>query len=315
LARKTGSRVLDRLRDRILVGSYFGRWGPGDRLPSARDVARLESVDRKTAAAAYRTLEAEGLVRIEPRSGVYLSDANREPDGDPLRRLRCRWLEQALNAATDLGLDARSVAAMLDCVLHVQARRVPLVDPDREHGATLALELTRRTGLQFAALAVSEIRARLVDATPPPFVVATPAAGSDFGAAGSRPPVVRATLSPELLSHLQRAVAAGLVDVVVGSPGLARTLARALDQGLVPLPRRVRVTIERDWAEDGDVGLDRKLVFWPGTSAAALSTDGRPVEDLSGWDLLSAATITRVRQEVVRCALRAVSTSNGAGWR
>jgi GntR family transcriptional regulator len=315
LARKTGSLVVDRLRDRILVGSYFGRWGPGDRLPSARDVARLEDVDRKTAAAAYRSLETEGLVRIEPRSGVYLTEANRDTDGDPLRRLQRRWLEQALTAAAELGLESRSVAAMLECVLHVEARRVPLVDPDRDHGAALAVELARRTGLQFAPQVPAETRARLVGGAAPPFVVATPAAGSDFGPAQPRPAIVRATLSPDLLSHLEHAVAAGPVDVVVATPGMARELARALDQGLVPLPNRVRVVTEKGGALGAfDGGRGRKRVLWPGTTAAKSSTDGHPVEDLSGWNLLSAATITRVRREVVRSAMRAVSTSSVGGW-
>jgi DNA-binding transcriptional MocR family regulator len=52
-----GAVILDQLRDRIVTGLYFGNWQPGERLPSIRDIADAESVDRKTAAAAYHRLE------------------------------------------------------------------------------------------------------------------------------------------------------------------------------------------------------------------------------------------------------------------
>jgi DNA-binding transcriptional regulator YhcF (GntR family) len=51
-----GSIILDQLRDRIVTGLFLGSWQPGERLPSIRDVAGVEQVDRKTAAAAYRRL-------------------------------------------------------------------------------------------------------------------------------------------------------------------------------------------------------------------------------------------------------------------
>ena len=57
-----GAVILDQLRDRIVNGLYFGNWQPGDRLPSIRDIADAEDVDRKTAAAAYHRLAEEGLV-------------------------------------------------------------------------------------------------------------------------------------------------------------------------------------------------------------------------------------------------------------
>ena len=49
-----GSMIVDQLRDRIVSGLYLGRWAPGERLPSIRDVADAENVDRKTAAAGRR---------------------------------------------------------------------------------------------------------------------------------------------------------------------------------------------------------------------------------------------------------------------
>lgn len=45
--------------------------GPGARLPGIRALARETGVDHRIVAQAYRTLEAEGLVEVRGRSGVY----------------------------------------------------------------------------------------------------------------------------------------------------------------------------------------------------------------------------------------------------
>ena len=41
-----GAIILDRLRERIVSGIYFGLWRPGERLPSIREIAEAEGVDR-----------------------------------------------------------------------------------------------------------------------------------------------------------------------------------------------------------------------------------------------------------------------------
>src|SRR5512147_1146772 len=79
-----GAIILDRLRERMVSGRFLGHWRPGDRLPSIREIAEAENVDRKTAAAAYRRLEEEGLVRVRARSGVYLSSPNAPHAPGPL---------------------------------------------------------------------------------------------------------------------------------------------------------------------------------------------------------------------------------------
>ncbi|HKK27409.1 MAG TPA: GntR family transcriptional regulator [Gemmatimonadota bacterium] len=50
-----------------------GRWDPEHRLPSARALAGRLGVDRGTVLAAYRDLAGDGLVRVRPGSGAYVS--------------------------------------------------------------------------------------------------------------------------------------------------------------------------------------------------------------------------------------------------
>ncbi|MDQ6770741.1 MAG: GntR family transcriptional regulator [Gemmatimonadota bacterium] len=49
--------------------------GPGDRLPSTREVGGEFDVDPRVALAAYQALAEEGLVVLKPRSGVFVAPA------------------------------------------------------------------------------------------------------------------------------------------------------------------------------------------------------------------------------------------------
>lgn len=62
-----------------------GRVAPGERLPSARDLAADLGVNFHTVRKAYRDLEAEGLLRVQRGRGTTVAPAPR-----PLRRAELR---------------------------------------------------------------------------------------------------------------------------------------------------------------------------------------------------------------------------------
>lgn len=311
MARKAGSIVLDRLRERILLGRYFGCWSPGDRLPSVREVATLEEVDRKTAAAAYRRLDREGLVRVEARSGVYLRVAEtREESTDPLKRLHRQWLEQTLTAATELGLDSSAVGRMLQAVAAVESHRIPVVDDDEDHAALLARELVSRTGLDCAACRVRDLPAESGPFRDAPFAVATPTVSQRLRPRQRKLPVIHATLSPTLLAEVKERARRGPVLVLVGTDGLARELTQALEHGLVGPSSRIRVArphapVEAERLDDG-----ADVVVWPGAPEWAARLDGNG--NGNGRHLLAEQTVREIRAQVARTALDYISRSNGA---
>ncbi len=61
------------IRHRIMSGLHLGRLEPGARLPSTREIAEEFEVAPRTVMAAYRILEAEGLVELRQRSGIYVA--------------------------------------------------------------------------------------------------------------------------------------------------------------------------------------------------------------------------------------------------
>ena len=61
--------LAEELRARIVAGE----WGPGDRLPSEPELARLRTVSRSSMRAAITLLEEEGFVSRKHGSGTYVT--------------------------------------------------------------------------------------------------------------------------------------------------------------------------------------------------------------------------------------------------
>lgn len=308
MTRKAGAIVIDQLRQRIRLGRYFSRWRPGDRLPSVREIATLEGVDRKTAAAAYRQLQAEGLVRIAPRSGVYLEDDASSEHGDPLARLHGQWLENALATAEDLGLDVETLHGLFRAVASVRKRRIPVIDPDPDHAGQLARELRARTGLDCEAISPGELPADAGPVKDAPFLVVTPAGREALSTLARRIPAVLISLERTILDAVSRAARDGPTSVVVGSRSLEQNLRDLLDGEGDGLSARVEIRhIASDTAplEDGT----GTLVVCPGVpdwKARAVTGASRPER------LIDGRTVARIRSQIARIALENLSTSTGS---
>ncbi|MHC4178484.1 MAG: GntR family transcriptional regulator [Planctomycetota bacterium] len=87
-----------------------GDLGPGDRLPTVRQLAVDLSINPNTVIRAYRELEIEGMLDTQQGSGTFVSD--RRPDIDRLERQR--MLDQIL---TDMLARASAYGFSLDDLL------------------------------------------------------------------------------------------------------------------------------------------------------------------------------------------------------
>lgn len=312
-----GAIIVDQLRDRIVTGVFLGNWRPGERLPSIRDVADAEGVDRKTAAAAYRRLEEEGLVCVRARSGVYLKpDTPPRPIG-PLERLHSRWLRNTYESGRDLGLDTPTMLRLLHAIAEVETAPVPVIDADTVFAEQIAEELRTRAGVRAVAAGPTRAEEALRGAA---FVVTTP-----FQARTNSEAMVEATLAAELLDALRRTLARGRALVLVPSELLAAKLRRGILQGqLGPAPRD---TVVLAWHDELDLGaqaagVDAVLV-WPGTATGSAQHLSR-VACERPRHVVSEDCLRRVRLATLDAAMRrlsgsvvetAVSTPSGDGAR
>jgi DNA-binding transcriptional regulator YhcF (GntR family) len=76
------------LAGRIRTALREGRLGPGDRLPSVRELAETAGVNVNTVRAVYGRLEREGLVRSEHGRGTFVSGMPAGDDPATRRELR-----------------------------------------------------------------------------------------------------------------------------------------------------------------------------------------------------------------------------------
>jgi len=88
------AEISDIMRQRIVSGLHLGTVSPGARLPSTREVADEFGATPRTAMAAYRRLEKEGLVELRERSGIYVAAAR--PIGGAMLTQLAGWVVEVL---------------------------------------------------------------------------------------------------------------------------------------------------------------------------------------------------------------------------
>jgi DNA-binding transcriptional regulator YhcF (GntR family) len=96
---------------RLAVAS--GRLAPGERLPSARDLADELKVNFHTVRKVYGDLEQAGLLRFERGLGTFVCDRPPLPDDDAARGLVRQHVERLLEDLAGLGLSRRTVARLV----------------------------------------------------------------------------------------------------------------------------------------------------------------------------------------------------------
>ncbi len=77
---RVSKEIVDQVRD--LISS--GRLGPGDRLPSERELAQTFRVGRSTVREAIRSMESLGLIEVRPGEGTFLAGPSVKYGHDPL---------------------------------------------------------------------------------------------------------------------------------------------------------------------------------------------------------------------------------------
>jgi GntR family transcriptional regulator len=105
-------QVVRQVREALRLG-----WlGPGDRLPTVRDVVARSGVNANTVLKAYRELELSGLVEARQGSGTFIKAGLGSTDPGVMAALRTR-LEEWVREARAAGLDTEDVDALVRSVL------------------------------------------------------------------------------------------------------------------------------------------------------------------------------------------------------
>jgi GntR family transcriptional regulator len=113
---KSGVPLYRQIIEQIKVGIARGDVGPGDQLPTVRQLAVDLSINPNTVIRAYRELEIEGVLETHQGSGTFVS--SRKPEINEIEKQR--MLDQIL---TNLLARASTYGLTLDNVLEGLRRR------------------------------------------------------------------------------------------------------------------------------------------------------------------------------------------------
>jgi GntR family transcriptional regulator len=94
----------------------MGLLGPGDQLPTAKDVVAQLGINPNTVLKAYRELERDGLVAPRPGQGTFVQQSLVSPSlagTDRLQRALAGWVQDARTA----GLTREDMTALFDRAL------------------------------------------------------------------------------------------------------------------------------------------------------------------------------------------------------
>src|SRR5262249_1400436 len=133
LSREKSIPVREQLGAQLLFGILSRRMGPGERLPSVRDLARRLKVHPNTVSAAYQDLAERGWVLQKRGSGVFVRELEMPEAADGAEGLARAWIDEGLQH----GLTLDAIEAAVSKAARAQRgsgapRSFLVVHPDRE---------------------------------------------------------------------------------------------------------------------------------------------------------------------------------------
>jgi DNA-binding transcriptional regulator YhcF (GntR family) len=221
--------VFDSLRQRIVAGLHLGTLKAGDRLPSLRRAAADVHADPRVVRAAYRRLADEGLVRLRPRSGVFVQSA------PPFRDSR---LPEVASLVVDvflrglsLGIAPTELRRQARACLDTAPTRVACLECNDDQIHSLCRQVEEDYGFEAAAIDAAGLErgdlppagGRSAD------VVVTTAFHAALGrrlGRRLRRPVIVATLDPRFVTSVQRLLEQGQVFWICTDPRFAAKIPR-----------------------------------------------------------------------------------------
>ncbi len=213
--KRGGDDLTRRIREWIVTGIHMGRLHDGIRLPSYRDWAEESGVDLRAVAAAYATLEEEGLVVVRGRSGVFLAEQERV-DGGMLAET-ARWMAGVLREAWVRRIPLPDLAAFVRLCTAEREVRCTFVESTVDQMETFRRELRDDFGFHADAVHADRLHEEVPADPAKPHLLATTAfhavevreVAERIGAAFA---VVR--LNPAFTTALQRAASDGGLTVL-----------------------------------------------------------------------------------------------------
>jgi hypothetical protein len=218
--------IAEAVRQRVISGLSFGTVREGQRLPSARVLAREFGADPRSVLAALRRLETEGLlVRRPPSRAYYL--ARRDGVGRVTGHGDA-WLSEILVGALSRGVPLPHLAEYVHRRVASLRLRAVCLECNVDQQQWLCRELQESFGLDAGALEVTRAEEHIPELARADLLVTTPSHAAEVQALAARleKPCVVATLRQDLTDQIRRLLHTGPLYFVITDPRFGEKLAR-----------------------------------------------------------------------------------------
>jgi GntR family transcriptional regulator len=109
-----GIAVYDQIARQVMFAVASGALGPGDLVPSVRELARDLAINPNTVARAYRELQHQEIVEQVPGTGLAVRSGARRACQAERRGLLREQIGFALQESLESGLTCEEVAALVE---------------------------------------------------------------------------------------------------------------------------------------------------------------------------------------------------------
>ena len=114
---RTGVPTYLQIVQQVRQAVRLGLLGPGDQLPTVKEVVSSLAINPNTVLKAYRELDLEGLVEGRRGVGTFVREQATALPPDDVQQLR-RSLQRWIAAARAAGLDDEAMATLFSDTLH-----------------------------------------------------------------------------------------------------------------------------------------------------------------------------------------------------
>lgn len=239
--------LVQRLRTQILSSLHVGQVRPGDRLPSIRQVASETHEDPRAVAQAYRILEAEHLVEVRHRSGIYAAPP---PHAAPVQQATAQWAARVMVDGWRRGIPVQELGAFINARTTLRQLRSIFVESSDDVLTAFTWELREHFGMDAHAVRVGALREHGRRGTPATSADSRAIRGADlvvttpFHAAEVAPvaatlgmPLVVTTLNTEMVAAIGRQLRQGGLTVICVDPGFRDRLQVQYGRWITPSTR------------------------------------------------------------------------------
>lgn len=210
------------IRQRVLSGLHMGTLRPGARLPSTREIAEEFGVAKRTVMSAYRLLEAEGLVELRERSGIFVAPGSGS-EATMLTQL-AGWVVEVLLDSRSREIPPIGFPERVRRCLETLRLRAVCVAGNADQSEQICFELRNDYGIETEALELPQLLDPDAEAqralTQTDLVVSTSLHGTQAQHAARRlgKPAITVALRQDLMSNMTRQLAESPVYLIGSDP-------------------------------------------------------------------------------------------------